>query len=76
MYGISASGRDRAMPNDRLLVVDDSKPFLEFVRKVAVGLGYEVEVAADGAAFKNLYETFQPQYKINKYVSKYDTIVW
>lgn len=49
------------MPSNRLLVVDDSKPFLEFVRKVAVELGYEVEVAADGAAFKNLYETFRPQ---------------
>ena len=48
------------MSNKRLLAVDDSKPFLEFVRKVAVGLGYDVELADNGADFKKLYGTFQP----------------
>ena len=49
------------MSNKRLLAVDDNKPFLEFVRKVGVGLGYDVELASDGAAFKTLYESFQPE---------------
>lgn len=48
------------MNKKRLLIVDDSKAFLEFVRKVADGIGYDVELAADGASFKKLYETFQP----------------
>ncbi len=48
------------MSNLRLLAVDDNKPFLEFVRKVAVGLGYDVELTSDGAAFKKAYETFKP----------------
>lgn len=48
------------MSKKRLLAVDDNKPFLEFVRKVAVELGYDVEVATSGAAFKKLFEDFQP----------------
>lgn len=48
------------MSKKRLLVVDDNKPFLEFVRKVAVDLGYDVELASNGMAFKKLYEEFQP----------------
>ena len=48
------------MSNKRLLVVDDNKPFLEFVRKVAVDLGYDVELASSGAVFKNLYKEFHP----------------
>ncbi len=50
----------KAMSNKRLLVVDDNKPFLEFVRKVAVELGYDVELASEGVAFKKLYESFKP----------------
>ena len=48
------------MSKKRLLAVDDSKPFLEFVRKVAVDLGYDVELADNGADFKKLYGTFHP----------------
>ena len=48
------------MSKKRLLVVDDNKSFLEFVRKVAVGLGYEVELASDGGAFKEIYQAFKP----------------
>ena len=48
------------MSKKRLLAVDDNKPFLEFVRKVGIGLGYDVEVASEGVVFKKLYETFQP----------------
>ena len=50
----------KEMSNKRLLVVDDNKPFLEFVRKVAVELGYDVELASEGVAFKKLYESFKP----------------
>ena len=49
------------MSKKRLLAVDDNKPFLEFIRKVATGLGYDVELASDGLAFKTLYESFQPE---------------
>ena len=48
------------MSKKRLLAVDDNKPFLEFVRTVAVELEYDVEVACEGVVFKKLYETFQP----------------
>ena len=44
----------------RLLVVDDNRAFGEFVRKVASGAGYEVEVTADGQAFKSRYRGFGP----------------
>jgi CheY-like chemotaxis protein len=44
----------------RLLVVDDEPEFGEFVRKVAVGLGYEVEVTGDGKSFMTAYESFDP----------------
>lgn len=53
-------GAGRAMSNQRLLAVDDNKPFLEIVRKIAVELDYDVELASDGVAFKKIYETFQP----------------
>ena len=48
------------MTKKRLLAVDDNKPFLEFVRRVAVDLGYDVELASDGVAFKKQYEIFRP----------------
>ena len=48
------------MSAKRLLAVDDNEPFLEFVRKVAVELGYEVELASNGAAFMTAYEKFKP----------------
>lgn len=48
------------MSKKRLLAVDDNKPFLEFVRKVANELGFDVEVASEGVVFKKLFETFQP----------------
>jgi len=50
----------QSMSNKRLLVVDDNKPFLEFVRKVAVDLGYDVELSSNGANFKKIYEEFHP----------------
>ena len=45
------------MSNKRLLAVDDNKPFLEFIRKVAVGLGYDVECVPDGSAALAMYQT-------------------
>ena len=48
------------MSNKRLLVVDANKPFLEFVRKVAVDFGYDVYLASCGDVFKNLYKEFHP----------------
>ena len=44
----------------RLLVVDDEPRFRDFVGRVAVKLGFDVERAADGHAFKSLYEGFDP----------------
>ncbi len=48
------------MVEKRLLVVDDEPEFGEYVRKVAVGLGYEVEVTGDGKSFMTAYESFDP----------------
>ena len=48
------------MTDKRLLVVDDEPEFGEFVRKVATGAGYRVEVTSDAAAFMKAYESFDP----------------
>ncbi len=48
------------MTGKRLLVVDDDPEFGEFVRKVAVELGHEVEIATDGNAFKRCHEEWKP----------------
>ncbi len=48
------------MTDKRLLVVDDEPEFGEFVRKVAAGAGFEVEVTSDAAAFKKVYDAFDP----------------
>lgn len=48
------------MTEKRLLVVDDEPEFGEFVRKVAVDLGYEVQVTTNGRAFQRAYDAFQP----------------
>ncbi len=48
------------MCGKRLLVVDDEPGFGEFARKVAIKLGYEVEVTIDGKAFKERFESFRP----------------
>ncbi len=48
------------MAEKRLLVVDDEPEFGEFVRKVAVALGFEVEVTGDGKSFMKAYESFDP----------------
>lgn len=44
----------------RLLVIDDEPEFGEFVRKVAVDQGYEVEVTTQGRAFQEAYRRHQP----------------
>ena len=48
------------MTDRRLVVVDDEPEFGEFVRKVAAGSGFEVEVTSDAAAFKKVYDAFDP----------------
>ena len=48
------------MTEKRLLVVDDEPEFGEFVRKVAVDLGYEVQVTTNGREFQRAYDTFKP----------------
>ena len=44
----------------RLLVVDDSAAFAEYVRKAAETLGFEVEVSHDGKMAKTAYRAFKP----------------
>lgn len=44
----------------RVMVVDDDPGFGEFVRKVAHGSGFEVEVVHDAAAFEARYATSVP----------------
>ncbi len=48
------------MDDRRLLVVDDEPGFCEFVRTVASGLGYVVDVAASAAVFKEAYSAHKP----------------
>jgi DNA-binding response OmpR family regulator len=44
----------------RLLIVDDEPGFGEFVRQVALELGYEVLVTTNGLDFQKSYSSFQP----------------
>lgn len=44
----------------RLLIVDDEPGFGEFVRRVALDLGYEVAVTTSGQAFQKCYADFLP----------------
>jgi CheY-like chemotaxis protein len=44
----------------RLLVVDDEPRFAAFVRRVAVPLGYDVEVTTHGRDFQSAYERETP----------------
>lgn len=48
------------MSAKRLLIVDDEPGFGEFVRQVALGLGYEVSVTTNGFDFQKSYPDFQP----------------
>ena len=48
------------MVERRLLEVDDEPELGEYLRKVAVELGYEVEVTGDGKSFMKAYESFDP----------------
>lgn len=48
------------MNEKRLLIVDDEPAFGEFVRQVALTLGYAVQVTTDGKAFQEGYPDFQP----------------
>ncbi len=48
------------MGDRRLVVVDDEPEFAEYVRKVAAGLGFEVQVTTGAAAFKKAYDAFDP----------------
>jgi DNA-binding response OmpR family regulator len=48
------------MNEKRLLIVDDEPAFGEFVRQVALTLGYQVKVTTDSQAFQECYPEFQP----------------
>ena len=48
------------MATGRLLVVDDEPYFRDFVKQVAIKLGFEVELATDGHEFKILYDAIDP----------------
>jgi DNA-binding response OmpR family regulator len=48
------------MNEKRLLIVDDEPAFGEFVRQVALTLGYKVKVTTDGKACQECYPDFQP----------------
>ena len=46
--------------DERLLVCDDEPAFGRFVKNVAEGLGYQVEVTTTWQAFMQAYLTFEP----------------
>ena len=48
------------MKGERLLVVDERRGFCEYVRRVAVGLGYEVKTAGNMRSFRATFESFAP----------------
>jgi len=48
------------MSEKRLLIVDDEPEFGEFVRKVAISLGYEARVTTHGRAFQDAYHEIHP----------------
>ena len=48
------------MNEKRLLIVDDEPKFAAFVQKVAIGLGFEVEVTHHGSDFQRAYELQRP----------------
>ena len=48
------------MNEKRLLIVDDEPAFGDFVRQVALNLGYAVQVVTDGKACQECYANFQP----------------
>jgi DNA-binding NtrC family response regulator len=49
------------MPPKRLLIVDDEPRFAAFVERVALRLGYEVEVTQHGRDFKAAYLRHTPE---------------
>jgi CheY-like chemotaxis protein len=53
-------GLDRVMGAKRLLVIDDSAAFAEYVRNVAETLGFGVELSHDGKVAKTAYHAFKP----------------
>jgi CheY-like chemotaxis protein len=48
------------MDGRRLLAIDDEPDFMEIVREVAEGLGYDVRTTAKADEFAEIYETFDP----------------
>ncbi|MBL8250529.1 MAG: response regulator [Candidatus Competibacter sp.] len=48
------------MSDKRLLIVDDEPDFGDFIRRVALDLGYEVLVTTSGSDFQKSYGRFQP----------------
>ena len=48
------------MSAKRLLIVDDEPDFGAFVRRVAVEMGYDVEVTTGAKAFKDAYKRINP----------------
>lgn len=48
------------MSDKRLLAIDDEPDFMEIVREVAEGLGYEVRTTDKADEFAEIYESFDP----------------
>ncbi len=48
------------MTDKRLLVIDDELGFREFVAKVAIGAGFDVETVGHARNFKDIYPKFDP----------------
>ncbi len=48
------------MNSKRLLAIDDEPDFMEIVRTVAEGLGYEVKITDKADEFAEIYESFDP----------------
>lgn len=64
----------------RLLVVDDEPRFCDFVRRVAVDIGYRVETVDDGRSFKDRFAEFAPDIVVIDLVlpdiDGFELVVW
>lgn len=51
---------ERVVGAARMLIVDDERPFGDFVKRIACRLGYETIVTTEAQAFKNAYVQARP----------------
>lgn len=54
-------GQETEATGKRLLIVDDDVDLCDAISEIAAGQGYEVKIAHDGKAFKELFARYRPE---------------